>query len=357
MKVAFDSSTLNKPWLSGMGVWMVQVYRAMQQAHGPDVCIRPVCRLSRGKHRFLMQNHLGDKVDFYLPFLGDRSFDIFHGPDFRLPDSVKIPRVVSIPDIAFYEEGMTAPDFAAKKISEVEHLLKKQNPESVIVISEYTKEEVLKRFPEYESRIHVTLLGHEHLLTDGQETMESPEDFPYFLFVGNLEARKNVTRVLQAFDQLCENHPDVDEQLILIGRPGYDYQTIEKKLKSMKHKKRVVLKGYLDNHQLVAHYKHARAFVYPSIIEGFGIPLLEAMLNECPIVTAKVTATAEVTKNAALHVDPMQVDEIENAMYRLLSDSSLAESLIEKGKLLVKNYSWKKCAAETLDVYSKTLSY
>ncbi len=356
MKVAYDSSTLNKPWLSGMGVWMVQVYQAMRPALSSELQLQPICRASRWKQRSIMQKHLNDHVQLYLPFFGDKGFDVFHGPDFRLPDSVKIPRVVSIPDIAFYEEGMTSPDFAAKKISEVENLLKKQKPESVIVISEYTKNEVLKRFPEYESRIHVTLLGHEHLLVNQRETLPPPEEHPYLLFVGNLEARKNVIRVLQAFDQLCESHPDVDERLILIGRPGFDYKNIEHTLRGMKNKDRVILKGYVENQQLVAYYRHARAFVYPSLIEGFGIPLLEAMLNECPIVTANVTATAEVTKEAALQVDPLKVDEIEHAMYRLLSDQQLVHTLVKKGKALVGQYSWKKCAAETIEIYKKVLN-
>ena len=335
---------------------MVQNFRAMVPDLGPELSVEPVCRISRAKHRSVMQKHLDQNVQMYIPFLGDRKFDLFHGPDFRLPDSVKIPRVVSIPDIAFYEQGMTAPDFAAKKIAEVEHLLKKQKPESVIVISEYTKREVLKRFPEYESKIHVTLLGHEHLLADQVEVGQSPEDHPYLLFVGNLEARKNVVRVLEAFDRLCENHSDVDENLVLIGRPGFDYENIEKAMNSMKHKERVILKGYVENHQLVAHYRHAKAFVYPSLIEGFGIPLLEAMLGECPIVTANVTATSEVSQDAALQVDPYQVDAIEDAIYRLLSDQSLADSLVARGKQLVKEFSWKKCARETLEVYKSTLA-
>jgi len=176
----------------------------------------------------------------------------------------------------------------------------------------------------------------------------------YILSVGTLEPRKNIERTLQAYAALPE-YLRRDFPLVLSGGKGWKDAVIHTRLKQIKPPGRVILTGYVDHHDLLALYAACTAFVYPSLYEGFGLPILEAMAAGAPVITSNVSAMPEVAGEAALLIDPNSVDELAAAMQRLLEDRELATALSIRGKERARGFTWARTAQETLKVYCRVL--
>lgn len=169
-----------------------------------------------------------------------------------------------------------------------------------------------------------------------------------FLFVGTLEPRKNLERLLKAHGNLCRQDPAFPA-LRLVGGRGWEDAGIQDALRGHPDPRRLVRLGYCGVEELKAEYDRALAFVFPSLYEGFGLPVLEAMSRGCPVLTSRGTATEEVASGAALLVDPMQVGEIEAGMARLARDLRLRSRLRRRGRARAGTFSWSRCAQLTLD--------
>jgi glycosyltransferase involved in cell wall biosynthesis len=141
-----------------------------------------------------------------------------------------------------------------------------------------------------------------------------------------------------------------DVQLVLAGKKGWLYDSLFVRVQRAGLSERVVFPGYIPDEELPALLSAATAFVFPSLYEGFGIPVLEAGVCGVPVITSNTSSLPEVAGDAALLVDPHDVDAIAEAMYRLVSDPQLADELRRRGKENVKRFSWEKCARETLAV-------
>jgi glycosyltransferase involved in cell wall biosynthesis len=169
---------------------------------------------------------------------------------------------------------------------------------------------------------------------------------PYFLYVGNLTPRKNLARVIEAFQMLGEGH------LVIVGPTAWRGHDI---FASVKDNEAITLTNYVSDQTLAALYKGARGLVFPSLYEGFGLPVLEAMSYGAAVITSHTGALAEVAGEAALLVDPRSVTAIHAAMQRLLKDDALHSTFQRLGFGRVKNFSWQRTAAKTLEVYKKLL--
>jgi len=166
----------------------------------------------------------------------------------------------------------------------------------------------------------------------------------YILFVGNVEPRKNLVRVLGAYNNLAEDirstHP-----LVLAGSTGWNDAEIQAKLAELDKKNiTVVTTGFVEADDLPHLYSGASVFLYPSVYEGFGIPVLEAMACGVPVISSKVSSLPEVAGNAAVLVDPLQVSEITEALQNVLTDTKLRKKMITKGYEQGKQYSWARSA-------------
>jgi glycosyltransferase involved in cell wall biosynthesis len=170
---------------------------------------------------------------------------------------------------------------------------------------------------------------------------------PYLLAVGNLQPRKNLSRLIEAFGRLIAGGLDVE---LVIAGPRH-YQGEEVLAAGRELGDRVRFTGYLSDRQLAACYRCAEVFVFPSLYEGFGIPALEAMAHGVPVASSRGGALPEVCGDAALHFDAMEVDSIEDALRRILTDSELRASLIKAGHARESEFSWSRSAAQTLAVY------
>ncbi len=166
---------------------------------------------------------------------------------------------------------------------------------------------------------------------------------PYLLFLGRLEERKNVVRIIEAFYRLKDSGL-FGGQLVLAGNPGEGYHDIKALIGKQRDRDDIIQPGYVADADRAALMFGARAFVFPSLFEGFGIPILEAFAAGTPVLTSNRGATAEIAGNAALLVDPENVTAIHQGIERLLSDTELTETLTARGAGRVQDFSWRKTA-------------
>ena len=168
----------------------------------------------------------------------------------------------------------------------------------------------------------------------------------YILFVGTLQPRKNIKRLIEAFSKL----KDKDVDLVVVGKKGWMYDEIINSPSEFGVGNRVKFLDSVEDEDLSTFYKNAIFFILPSLYEGFGLPVLEAMEYGCPVITSNVSSLPEAGGDAVLYVNPEDVKDITEKMQKLLQDDSLRKELVAKGREQVKKFSWKKTAEQTIKV-------
>ena len=171
----------------------------------------------------------------------------------------------------------------------------------------------------------------------------------FILYVGVLEPRKNVPLLMEAYAQIAAEYPDVP--LIIAGKKGWMYEEIFQQVTQLGIAERTRFLGYVPEDDLIGLYNAARVFVYPSRYEGFGLPVLEAMQCGVPVITCDVSSMPEVAGDAALLVNPDDAPGLAQSMRRVLDDDALARDLSQRGQARATQFSWQRCARETLEVY------
>lgn len=216
----------------------------------------------------------------------------------------------------------------------------------VVAISEETKQSVIRLFGVPAERIIVIRLSHMPL-GEKKDAMPVPDNF--FLFAGVLKERKNVAGIIKAFALFARRNAAYE--LLIAGKQGGAYaESLLRLARELGVEKRVRFLGYVTDAQLAYLYAKATAFVFPGFIEGFGMPVLEAMSAGLPVITSSRGALAEVAGDAALLVDPARPEDIAAAMSRIADEPRLREELEEKGKARAAQFSWQKTAGEILEV-------
>jgi glycosyltransferase involved in cell wall biosynthesis len=179
-----------------------------------------------------------------------------------------------------------------------------------------------------------------------QKKYNLPEKF--ILGVGTLSPRKNFNRLIQAYEQIADKHPDTD--LVIVGDKGWNF---ERTVKQSSAKERVHLVGYVGGNEIAVLYNMAEIFVFPSLYEGFGMPPLEAMACGCPVITSNLSSLPEVVGKAALLIDPYSVPDIAASMEKILTNPTLKRELIEKGFEQVKKFMWEESAKKLVDTFNQ----
>jgi len=174
----------------------------------------------------------------------------------------------------------------------------------------------------------------------------------YFLFVGTIEPRKNVARMIQAWSHVAD---EIEEDLVIAGREGWKVGPIRQEAELAGHAKRIHFPGYVADEDLPAIMSGATALLYPSLYEGFGIPVAEAMACGIPVLTSNVSSLPEVAGDAALTLDPTDVDALADGIRQLATDEDLRNGLSKKGLERAKRYTWTNAAEQTLASYRRML--
>lgn len=291
---------------------------------------------------------------FFSKKIKQNKIDIFHGPSFMLPIFKPSKSIITVHDLTFlyYPQGF---NFSTKLYYYIFFKRSLKIADIIIADSHSTKKDLMKYYHIHPNKIQVIYLGVDEIfkkITNKKmiEKVKQKYSLPdnYFLFVGLLSPRKNIKGALRAFAQLKTNH-----KFVIVGNKGWLYEPIFKLINKLNLKKKVILTGYANVNELPTIYSCAEALVFPSFYEGFGIPILEAMACGCPVITSNVSSMPEVAGDAALLVDPYNINEIKDAMNIILMDKNKKQELIKKGYSQTKKFSWKKMAEETVKVYDR----
>jgi glycosyltransferase involved in cell wall biosynthesis len=224
---------------------------------------------------------------------------------------------------------------------------------AILTPSRNTAEDVLSRTKVDPARLHVVPLGASlptGSLEVGHVLARLKIDLPYVLFVGTLEPRKNLVRLVRAYRRVAGT--GLPHALVLAGALGWHHEPLMREI-ALEGPGRIAMTGELPEEELDALFRGAAAFVYPSLYEGFGLPVVEAMARSVPVVASNTSSVPEVYGDAALGVNPRSVREIASAMERVLTDVDLAERLATLGRARAERFTWDETARGTLRVYEQ----
>jgi glycosyltransferase involved in cell wall biosynthesis len=283
--------------------------------------------------------------------------ELFWAPTHRLPRYLpdRIARVVTVHDLVWKHAGQTMRPLSrwldAKLMPEAVRLA-----DRVIAVSEHTARDLLTEFPEAEGKVRVVPLGASALLKpQPRETLQTLGiDGPFFLFVGTLEPRKNLHRLLEAYASLPEGVRD-SAQMVIAGGKGWGGVDVPSIAAQLNIKGRIRIVGHASDALLSTLYAHALFLAMPSLYEGFGLPLVEAMAMGTPVLTSNCASMPEVAGDAGLLVDPSDVNSISNGLLAMIMDHSLRQRLSEKAKATAARYSWGKAAEATLKIFDEAV--
>jgi len=280
--------------------------------------------------------------------------DIVHLPNqnfARFALFIKNPYIVTVHDLIRFSLG-----FAQETITE-KILLKLdirgiKRASHIIAVSKHTQNDLIQYLKIPDGRMSVIYNGIDHSIFK-PHTIKLL-DKPYILYVGSERPRKNLSRLFEAFAKLKGEFPEL--KLAKVGISGrakkYRRETM-RKLVSLGLTGDVIFVEYITELDLAYYYSSAALLAYPSLYEGFGFPLLEAMACGCPVVTSNTSSLPEVVGEAGIMVNPYDTDGLAQAMRRVLTDDKLRDDMVRKGLEQAKRFSWEKAAEQTLEVYNK----
>jgi len=298
-----------------------------------------------------------------LPFLGgevlSERVDLVHATDHLIPKLRKTPVIATLMDAI----PLSHPEWVTYRYRALKNALWRKSShwaDHILTISEYSKSEIETHFGISERKITVIPLAvdqrwfsdiSDQTSLEVSKRLKLPKS--YYLFVGTLQPRKNVRRVIEAHQSLPSATRE-EFPLIIVGREGWDSDVADG-LKTGRYGDKISWLQYLDLSDLYTVVSLAKSLVFPSLHEGFGLPVLEAMAAGTPVITSNNTSLPEVAGEAALLVDPLDVTDIANAMLKVVSDVLLADTLKAKGVTRARQFTWERCAEETVGVYKNVL--
>jgi len=314
------------------------------------------------RYQVVKPDFIWSQISLPVHLFMNRKPDAFFSPAHYAPRVSPIPTIVTIHDLAykfFPNEFLSSDLYKLNKWTE--YSVKKAT--KVICVSNHTQTDLLKLYPEATSKTTVVLNGYRKRSRRSIKSVKSPtspaaggirgagiksnSNIPYILFVGTIQPRKNITTLIEAFESFVESHPNYE--LKIAGKKGWLYTETLKRIESSPASKQIKYLGFVDNEQLETLYSNAYITVLPSLYEGFGLPVLEAMSYGSPVITSDSSSLPEVGGDAVLYCNPDDSKTITVALEKL-QDSKLRKSLQLKAEKQLKKFSWEKCAEETLNV-------
>lgn len=284
--------------------------------------------------------------------------DLFHGTDSITP-RLSQPAVITIHDLTtlLFPQHHSPLNRWYQRIA-LPVMIKRAS--TIITDSEATRGDCISRYQIASDKIHTVPIGVDHqrffprdrLLAQSKVRQHLGISAPYLLSVGTLEPRKNLLRLVEAYSQLDSQAPP----LVIAGAKGWGDHPIAALIEQRNLQNRIHIPGFVPDELLPDLYAGAEMFIYPSIYEGFGLPPLEAMACGAPVITSNCSSLPEVTGDAALLIDPQDVNAITAAMDRLLKDTTLAASLSDQGIKRAALFTWERTAKATLELYKETLA-
>jgi glycosyltransferase involved in cell wall biosynthesis len=280
--------------------------------------------------------------------------DIYHNPAYVIPFFYFGKSVITVHDLAYYKNSDWFPDnqfFNTRILTPLSFYKAKK----LIAVSENTKKDLIKYFKIKPEKIEVILEGVDdycNLAVDAKAIGEKFKiNFPYFLALGTLEPRKNLLRLVEAFSRFLKENPESNFKLILAGKKGWKYEPIFEKIKELNLEEKVIWVGYARLPEKIFLLKNTFALVFPSLYEGFGLPILEAMNMGVPVVTSNVASIPEIVIDNAVLIEPEDIESIKAGLNKVFRDHEVREKLIERGRGIARHFTWEKSAKKTLELF------
>ncbi len=369
IRIALDAR-LEKPWASGLGRYARELCRALTALDAPGVqwvilkhpLMRDVAFATLGSNaeEVVLAGDPDTASTLWSAWTLNRlRLDVYHALENFVPVGLRVPRtVITMHDLTWVltPELVQRADRSRLQTGFIRvwgtgtMAYAVRRASAVITVSEATRAAALERFPVLRTKPVVAV--HNGLEHDHFRPAERPApERSFFLTLGNSLPYKNVPRVIDALAQL----KDTSAELVLPGR-GDNFGALEVQARARGVFDRVRFRRRPPDDEVLGYYQTATALVFPSLTEGFGFPLVEAMATGCPVITSDLPVCREVCGDAALYVDPRSTDSVASGMRAVLLDPTLRASLIARGKERAARFSWRRCAEETLSVYGTLVS-
>ncbi len=284
--------------------------------------------------------------------------DIFVSPDMIVSLRAKCKQIVVLHDLNFEHYPQDLPAHIARYLSSQTPLFA-QKADSIITVSQFSKSDIVKQYGVQPSKIHVVYNAAQpsYRVLSEEERKEVRDEWtqgvPYFIFISSIHPRKNLQRLLLAYDQF-RRESGQEVKLLAVGRRFWKNEILDSTLRQMKFADDVIFTGHLEQAALCRVLGGALSLVYVSYFEGFGVPIVEAFQSGVPVITSNVTSMPEVADDAALLVNPLNVNEIAQAMLNIFQDPELRAGLIEKGLSRATQFSWEQSAKDFWNVIEHT---
>ena len=341
MRIALDATYAIGSDLSGVGLYSREILSGIAGLNPEvrfDFCCRP--------HRYSRRSQLPDAPNAHpsllLPPLFPRGADLFHGLNQRLPRMRLRRAVATFHDLFVMTGEYSTPDFRARFAEQARDAA--HRADLIVAVSKFTKSQVVELLGVEQSRVRV--------IHHGTRKLDYP-DVPrekMVLSVGAIQTRKNVARLVEAFETL-----DPGWKLVLAGSAGYGAAEIMARIDGSPARARISVTGYISPKELAAAYRRAAVFAFPSLDEGFGMPILEAMAAGTPVITSKSSALPEVAGDAALLVAPGDKYALAAALHDLTGNEELRRDLAQRGINRARSFTWAKAVRQTWQVYQELL--
>jgi glycosyltransferase involved in cell wall biosynthesis len=283
-------------------------------------------------------------------------FDAYHGPHYTMPESAKVPKVVTIHDLTFFDhpewhERTKVPFFRRAIRVAAKHA------DAVVCVSRTTADRLRAVCP---PQVPVAVIPHgvDHARftpappspsADAAELEPLGVRGPFVAFVGTLEPRKDVPTLVRAFDRMASAHRDLT--LVIAGGAGWGAKQVDEAVRMARHRDRILLTGYMPDSAVPALLRSASVVAYPSLEEGFGLPALEALACAAPLVSTTGSATEEVAAGAALLVPPGDTEALAGALDMAVTQDAGLAGRRQRGLAIAARYTWEGSAARHAEVY------
>jgi glycosyltransferase involved in cell wall biosynthesis len=288
-------------------------------------------------------------------FTGD--FDIFHSIEPLLPPIKNKKSILTVHDLAYKK----FPQFFETNVLKWDKFIKRNVniADAIIVQSQQTKNDIQEFFSIKEEKIHIIHLPVNTIFntTLDEDTKSKVREkynlhLPFALFVGTLEPRKNIPTLVRAFEEFhkCNNS---ELHLVIVGKCGWLYEDIINSINNSSEKNRIQYLNYIPETELPVIYLLSKFLIYPSLYEGYGVPVLEAMASGVPVITSNTSSLREIAEGAAFLVDPTNIEEIANAIMKLCVNQSFCDELSKKGLERIKFFNHKTAADKVLNIYKQ----
>ena len=273
--------------------------------------------------------------------------------------NVSTKKVITVHDLFFYKAypfNKSLKLYLARYFNRAS--LKKAD--AILAVSQFTKQEILKTFDLDEGKIHVVYNGVDMVpdkSEDARQVLEAEYGIrsDYILFVSTIEPRKNLITLVKAYELLKKKY-SIKESFVIVGKRGWGYNETLNYIEKSIFRDSIILTGFVPTQHLPLFYSNASLFVYPSLMEGFGIPPIEAMQCGCPTLTSNTSSLPEVVQHPEMMFDPEDIYQIVERIVRILREPAFREDNIGKGMENAKRFSWRESAEQIISIYN-TLAY